>query len=338
MKVDFHFHLEEGPYSTGWLQRTARALEHVHQEKGTLGNEPHSLEWITRLNNLMKERMDEGCFSDTWLAHYFELGQARGIERFGMVDHLYRFTEFRSYYEKHMILDDSELGRMQQYWLDRVCVTSIEPYLAAVKRAKAAGYPVSLGVEADFFPGGEAELRELLSRYELDYVIGSVHFVDGWGFDNPDTKHLFENQDLVALYAKVFGYVQMAARSGLFDMIAHLDNLKVFNFRPDEQLLLPLYEEVAKTLKEADVATEINTGLAYRYPVKEACPSPAFLQVLHQHGVPLTLSSDSHFPDDIGTQLDEAMELLSRTGYTEIIYVHEKQRITVPLRNHIASK
>lgn len=331
MKLDFHFHLEEGPYSTGWLQRTARALENVHLETGELGDDSHSLDWIGRMTEMVKERLDTGCFSDTWLSYYFETGRKRGIERFGMVDHLYRFTEFRPYYEKYIILDDSPLGRLQQYWLDRVCVTSIEPYLEAVGRAKQAGYPVSLGVEADFFPGGEAELRELLSRYELDYVIGSVHFLDGWGFDNPETQHLFKEQDLSLLYAKLFDHVKMAAASGLFDIIAHLDNLKVFNYRPDEQHLLPLYEEVAQALKKADAATEINTGLAYRYPVKEACPSPAFLQILHKYEIPITLSSDSHFPDDIGTQLDEARELLLNVGYKNIIYVHEKRRITVPL-------
>ena len=333
MKVDFHFHLEEGPYGSAWIGRTALALENVHRDRGTLHAPSHSLAWVNELSELLKERMETGCFSDTWLDYYFEEGKKRGIERFGMVDHLYRFTEFRSYYEKHMVLDDSPLGRMQQYWLDRVCVTSIEPYLDAVRRAKAAGYPVSLGVEADFFPGGEEELGALLAQYELDYVIGSVHFVDGWGFDNPEAQELFENRDLVELYAKGFEYVKMAARSGLFDIIAHLDNLKVFNYRPDESQLLPLYEDVAKTLKEADVATEINTGLAYRYPVKEACPSPSFLQILNKHGVPITMSSDSHFPDDIGTLLDEAMDLLEEAGYTEVIYVHEKQRITVPLRD-----
>ncbi|CAM4104811.1 PHP domain-containing protein [Paenibacillus alkaliterrae] len=333
MKVDFHFHLEEGPYSTGWLQRTARALENVHRGSGRLDRSSHSLEWIGQLTELLRERVERGCFSPEWLAYYFELGKERGIGHFGMVDHLYRFTEFRPYYEKHMILNESPLGRMQQYWLDRVCVTSIEPFIQAVRKAQQDGYPVSLGVEADYFPGGEEELGELLSRYELDYVIGSVHFLDGWGFDNPETQHLFAEKDLPALYNQLFETVKGAAASGLFDMIAHLDNLKVFNYRPDESVLLPMYEDAAAALKKADVATELNTGLAYRYPVKEACPSPAFLQVLQRHGVPITLSSDSHFPDDIGTMLDDAAALLDRAGYTEIVYFKEGRRMTTPLKD-----
>lgn len=331
MKVDFHFHLEEGPYSVGWMQRTACALEAVSGSRLAGDSAPHTLEWAEQLIRQLKHRMDQGCFHEAWLGHYFALGQQRGIERFGIVDHGFRFTEFRAYYEKHMILDDTPIGKMQRYFLDRVSIGSIEPYLKAVRKAQQAGHPVSLGLEADYFPGGEEELGELLAKYDLDYVIGSVHFLDGWGFDNPETQEMFKEKDLPALYRQLFDTVKGAATSGLFDIIAHLDNLKVFNYRPDESVLLPMYEDVARTLKAADVATEINTGLAYRYPVKEACPSPAFLRVLHQYEVPITLSSDSHYPDDIGMLLDEAGELLKQTGYKDIVYFKDRQRIAVPL-------
>lgn len=331
MKVDFHFHLEEGPYSNGWLLRTAQALENVLQQNGELSAPRHSLEWVNQITSRLKDRIEKGCFEEEWVFSYFQLGMDKGIQHFGLVDHLYRFQEFRPYYEKFITLDDSPLGMMQKQWLDRVCVYSIEPFLDIVHRAKQQGYPVSLGVEADYFPGGEEELASLLSQYHFDYIIGSIHFLDGWGFDNPETKNMFAKKDLLSLYKQLFDTVKLAAKSGLFHMIGHLDNLKVFNYRPDEKLLLPLYEEVAYVLREMDIATEINTGLAYRYPVKEACPSPAFLKILKQHNVPITLSSDAHFPDDIGTLLDEAVELLKRSGYSEIVYFKEGKRITTSL-------
>lgn len=330
MKVDFHFHLEEGPYSFNWLQRTAQALANAPDE-AAIAHPSHTLPWIAEQAKRLSVRLEEGCFSDRWIARYMTLGKQRGIERFGIVDHLYRFDEFKDYYQKHITTDDSELGRLQQEWLDKVTVGSITQYLEAVRRMQRQGYPISVGVEADFFPGGEAELKAILDRYELDYVIGSVHFVEGWGFDNPDFQSLFEGRDLLALYRQGFEYVKQAARSGIFDMIAHLDNLKVFNYRPEESQLYELYDDLAAALKAADVATEINTGLAYRYPVKEMCPSPALLARLHAHGVPITLSSDSHFPDDIGTLLDEAAQLAWQTGYREIVYFENRRRINSPL-------
>ncbi len=330
MKVDFHFHLEEGPYSFNWLQRTARALQNAPDEP-EIAYPSHTLDWIGELTKRLYARLEEGCFTDRWIERYMKLGKERGIGRFGIVDHLYRFDEFKDYYEKYMLVDDSDLGRIQHEWLDKVRIGSIEQYLNAVRRMQKQGHPISIGVEADFFPGGEAELKRLLDRYELDYVIGSVHFVDGWGFDNPDVQHIFEGKDLLTLYRYGFDHVKQAARSGIFDIIAHLDNLKVFNYRPDEALLVELYDDVARTLKEADVASEINTGLAYRYPIKEMCPSPTFLGRLHAHGVPITLSSDSHYPDDIGTMLDDAAQLAWNTGYREIVYFKDRQRLTTPL-------
>lgn len=331
MIVDFHFHLEEGPYSTDWLRRTAKAIETIEETRLGFRSRRHSLEWIEEMNQRLTERLRQGCFSQEWISHYIERGRRRGIQKFGIVDHLYRFTEFRAYYEKHMIVDDTELGRLQQSWLDLVCIGSIEPYLAAVRQAQRDGHPISLGIEADYFPGGEQELGTLLGSFDFDYIIGSVHFVDGWGFDNPQTQELFEGQDLIALYRRLFDHLLGAIHSDLFDIIAHPDNLKVFNYRPDEASLLPMYEEVAAAMKAADVATEINTGLAYRYPVEEMCPSPAFLRILQQYGVPITLSSDSHFPDDIGMMLDQAAKLAREVGYEEIVYFERGERKTLPL-------
>lgn len=330
MKVDFHFHLEEGPYSFNWLQRTAKALEVVPVEPKPFG-ERNTLQWMEQQVERLKNRLDEGCFTERWMEAYFIEGRKKGIERFGMVDHLYRFEEFRGYYEKYILMDDSELGRLQRYWFDRVRMCSIEDFLSAARNMQAKGFPLSIGVEADYFPGGEAELKELLDRYELDYVIGSVHFLDGWGFDNPEVKEIYESKDLFALYKYAFEHVKAAANSGLFDMIAHLDNLKVFGYRPDESQMIDLYDDVAATLKRAGVASEINTGLAYRYPIKEMCPSPSLLAKLYEHGVPITLSSDSHYPDDIGTLLDEAAELAKRTGYKEIVYFEKRKRHVLPL-------
>lgn len=334
MKVDFHFHLEEGPYSFGWLQRTARALEAFAAAQETESRfKRHTLPWIADMTDRLKRRLDEGSFSDSWLEMYIRLGEQRGIKQFGVVDHLYRFQEFRGYYDKYILMDDSELGRLQRDWLDRVCVGSIDDFLRAARRMQEQGYPLSVGVEADYFPNGVEELRALLSKYELDYVIGSVHFLDGWGFDNPDTQDMFKTKDLIGLYRRLFDHVKGAAASGIFDIIAHLDNLKVFGYRPDENDLLAMYDDVAAALKAANVASEINTGLAYRYPIKEMCPSPALLGSLHKHGVPITLSSDSHFPDDIGMMLDDAVELAKQTGYREIVGFRNRQRYAVPLED-----
>lgn len=331
MKVDMHFHLEEGPYSLRWLSRTLQALASTELKLAeTLDG--HTLPYAEEMSKLLDKRLDEGCFSEEWLDRYLITGRSRGIEEFGVVDHLYRFRECRGYYEKHMLLDDSPIGRLQKAWLDQVCVASLSEFVGFVMDAKKTRPDLSLGVEADFFPGGEDELRELLARYEWDYIIGSVHFLDGWGFDNPETQSVFKDLDPLETYACYYDLLRQACASGLFQIIAHPDNLKVFGFRPaNEEDLLPFYHALAEEMIVRGVATEINTGLAYRFPIAESCPSPLLLSVLAQHSVPITLSSDAHFPDDIGRLLDEAKAAAVDEGYTELTVFRGRESVKVPI-------
>jgi histidinol-phosphatase (PHP family) len=333
MKVDMHFHLEEGPYSLRWLLRTMQALASTEPKPDqTLGH--HTLRYAEEMSKLLDRRIQKGCFHEEWLDRYLITGRARGIQAFGVVDHLYRFRECRSYYEKHMLLDDSTIGRLQQAWLDQVCVASLSEFVEFVTEAKKTRPDLSLGIEADFFPGGEDELRDLLAGHDWDYIIGSVHFLDGWGFDNPETQAEFDNLPPLETYARYYDLLRQACVSGLFQVIAHPDNLKVFGFRPvNEEGLLPFYKDLAKEMILNGVTTEINTGLAYRFPIAESCPSPLLLSVLAQYHVPLMLSSDAHFPDDIGMLLDEATAAAVAAGYTELTIFTGRKPLKVPIRD-----
>lgn len=225
---------------------------------------------------------------------------------------------------------------MQRRWLDQVTmVPSVDAFIRFIEGQKEKwtqhGVTLKLGIEADFFPGGEEELEKLIAGKPWDYVIGSVHFLNGWGFDNPEAKYKFEEENVLDLYKTHAAYVTQAIESQLFDIIAHLDNLKVFSYRPDEALLQEYYETVASTLKKYDTASEVNTGLFYRYPIKEACPSPNYLQVLATYQIPITLSSDSHYPDDLGTELDTAQQQLLDLGYTKAAAFTRRKRYSVEL-------
>ncbi|MBW7459140.1 histidinol phosphate phosphatase domain-containing protein, partial [Paenibacillus sepulcri] len=154
MKVDFHFHLEEGPYSLRWLERTARALSATSDEIGReqeTGRSPlHSLSWINSVSAQLGRRIEQGPFHQNWIKRYLAEGRRRGIGKFGLVDHLYRFEEFKPYYLKHICVDDSPLGRLQREWLDRVCVTSASAFIEAAKAAAGSDDALSVGLEADY--------------------------------------------------------------------------------------------------------------------------------------------------------------------------------------------
>ncbi|MHA6528778.1 histidinol phosphate phosphatase domain-containing protein [Paenibacillus sp. BAC0078] len=326
MKVDFHLHLEEGPYSPRWLQRTLESLTAMADS----GKKEHTLAWMQESFRLLERRIADGAYSDEWLDLYLKQAKERGMHTVGIVDHLYRFKKYKAYSEKHMLLDNSPIGRLQREWLEQVCIADVEEFTACIQSQKMKwrqeGIELRLGIEADYFPGCEQELSRILEEQPYDYVIGSVHFVDGWGFDNPATQKHFEQFDLEALYTRFFELVGGAISSRLFDIVAHLDNLKAFNYRPDEQQLLPMYERIADLLVEHDTATEINAGMLYRYPIQEMCPSPAFLAVLAAKGVLFTTSTDAHFPDDLGCYADQQVELLKQAGIREIVTFQNRRR------------
>ena len=173
-----------------------------------------------------------------------------------------------------------------------------------------------MGIEADFVPGHEDQLKSILASHRFDFITGSVHFIDGWGFDNPAELAEYARRDIDTVYRQYFELVQQAALTGLFDIMAHPDLVKKFNFRPARDLR-PLYEETARVFKRAGVCVEVNTA-GLRYPVKEIYPAPELLEIFFKHGLPVTIGSDAHRPADVGAGLPEAIELIKNTGYREV--------------------
>lgn len=165
---------------------------------------------------------------------------------------------------------------------------------------------VRRGIEADFFPGTEAWVRGFLKENEFDYVIGSVHFLGAWGFDDVVFVHQYIETDIDSVYEKYFEAVRQSAGSGLFDIIGHCDLVKKFGHRPTKNLEDTI-RETMKAIRSNDLCVEINTS-GLRKPVKEMYPSEAILDIVHELGIPITLGSDAHAPEEVGRDFDKALE------------------------------
>jgi histidinol-phosphatase (PHP family) len=181
---------------------------------------------------------------------------------------------------------------------------------------------VRFGLEMDYFPGKEDELRQIITYFPVDYVIGSVHFIGDWNFDSDVSLYgKWSNNELYRMY---FEHVQKAAKSGLFDIIGHFDLIKKFNCWPETDQLA-LFEETLKILKEANVVLELNTSGIDR-PCKEFFPSREILALACKHGIQVTLGSDAHQPDQVARHFDSAIALLKEVGYTKITRFRNRQR------------
>lgn len=184
---------------------------------------------------------------------------------------------------------------------------------AAAELGADLGVEVLLGAEADLVPEGIDHARVLLDGWQFDVVLGSVHLIDGWAFDDPDRIEGYEAWDIAELWGRYFDDLAYAARSGLADVIAHADLVKKFCMRPSGPVE-HLYADAAAALAMAGVAVEVNTA-GLRKPCRELYPGRAFLSALCEAGVPVTVGSDAHSPDDVGAGRDEAVAALREAGY-----------------------
>jgi histidinol-phosphatase (PHP family) len=238
---------------------------------------------------------------------YVEEALRRGVAGIGMSDHLPLLHK-----------------RDPQLSMD---LTELEGYVAEVEdlRERYPGF-VLLGIEADYLPEKRDQLEALLGSYPFDYVIGSVHYIDGWEFDDPRNQDSFTGRDLDEVYQRYLELVGDAAESGLFTILGHLDLVKKFGHRPIGDPT-PWIETLADRIARAGTAVELNTA-GLRKPVGEIYPSPDFLAALARRGVPLTFGSDAHRPREVGEAFAEALETANRAGYRHHLVlraVHEDE-------------
>ncbi len=176
-------------------------------------------------------------------------------------------------------------------------------------------FTIKLGVEADYIPGFENETKKILDAYPYDFVIGSIHFIDKWAFDDPDEKIKWKDKDIDTVYRDYYKLLRKSAESGLFDIMGHVDLVKKFGHRPHADLTEDI-QNTAQVFKKANVTVEVNTS-GLRKPVKEIYPSLDVLKIYAAAGVPITFSSDSHDPSDVGRDYDKARDLALAAGYSE---------------------
>jgi histidinol-phosphatase (PHP family) len=182
---------------------------------------------------------------------------------------------------------------------------------------KNPDFTIKLGLEADYIPGFEKDTKKILEGYPYDFVIGSIHFIDRWAFDDPDPKEKvkWKDKDINTVYRDYYELLRKSARSGLFDILGHVDLVKKFGHRASADLSDDV-KATAKVFKDSGVTVEINTS-GLRKPVAEIYPSLDVLKIYSKSDVPITFSSDSHDPADVGRDYDKARDLALAAGYKE---------------------
>lgn len=207
-------------------------------------------------------------------------------------------------------------------WFDapwRMRRDQLGEYIAMVEEARsefAGRLDIRIGLEADYHPGTERYVAQVLEAHPWDYVIGSVHYIGAWGFDNPDLKEEYDWRDLGELYASYYALIGQAARTGLFDSIGHLDLPKKFGHRdPDHKAALNVLDVIA----EAGLSLDYNTA-GQRKPVAETYPAPDLVAAAQKRGLTFVLGSDAHAPAEVGLGFEGAYAQLQGLGGKIVTY------------------
>jgi histidinol-phosphatase (PHP family) len=246
---------------------------------------------------------------------FVEKACERGVDEIGFSEHVYYFRQTRELWEL-------------PYQLER-CVYDLDAYCDAVVEAKRQGMPVKLGIEVDYIPGRERETRDILEPYPWDFVLGSVHWIEGHAVDQE--PGLWGHFPVEEVWRRYFIALRGAARSGLFDVLSHPDLVKIFGKRPQEEDVSLHFDETANALEATGgVAVEVSTA-GLRKPVGELYPDPELLAACKARGVPATLASDAHTPEDVGRDFDQGVELLRAAGYETVTVFEARQARQEPL-------
>ena len=180
---------------------------------------------------------------------------------------------------------------------------------------------ILLGYEVDYLPHHMDE--RVLSR-KVDYMIGSVHFINEWGFDNPEFIGGYKTRDIDEIWQSYFDAIEEMAKTGLFDIVGHLDLIKIFKFLPNKDIRM-ISNNALKAIKQSNMTIEINAA-GFRKPINEPYPSQSLLEVVYELDIPITFASDAHEIDHIGFKYDEIVELVKNIGFSKVMIFNQRDK------------
>lgn len=190
---------------------------------------------------------------------------------------------------------------------------SIDEYINFINSIKDISRPVKVkfGLEVCYIPETSDILADILNKYDFDFLTGSVHWIDGWGFDHMGQKETWESKNIDEVYKRYYEIMFQLCESGLFNGLAHPDSIKCFGYKPNMDLT-EYYNKLAVLLKKHDMYAENNGGLRLNYsPDIELGLNPQLLSILRKNNVRIETASDAHKQSDVGANILELESISS---------------------------
>ena len=250
-------------------------------------------------------------FTNENVDRYVAAAEEARVAELGCSEHVYQFRQ--------------ALGLWRHPFWEQQARDDLDAYCEFVRTT-----PLRLGIEVDFVPGAEDRTRNLVEERDFDYVVGSVHFLGDHAVDMEGEHDIWRTDgDPDSIWRRYFELLAEAARSGLFDVLAHPDLVKKWGPARPSPARDPrfYYEPAVEAIAESGVAVEVSTA-GLRKPVGELYPAPALGRMCVEAGAVFSLSSDAHTPAEIGYAYERAVEEMRSWGIEEIaVFEHRRRRL-----------
>ncbi len=220
----------------------------------------------------------------------------KGLQVLGISEHICQMHEYRIGLE-HLPIEGP--------------ILHIADYLKQVhEAAHALSFDVRLGLEVDFIPSKNEAIQLSIQNQPWDFLIGSIHEIDGLQFEG---SYSWSREEGEVLWTQYFKLLQEAILSGCFQVISH--PVRMGSRNPhlpstfDEEL-----EQLASIASSCNVALEINGKDMLAYPhlvYRLACACA-------KHHTPLSVGSDAHYPDRVAQVHGETEQLLCQVGVRRV--------------------
>jgi histidinol-phosphatase (PHP family) len=265
------------------------------------------------------------------VARYCEQAAANGVHELALTEHAFRFRDVRSvvgsFWERHGYEPTSSL--MADYF-DFNARNSLETYVTFAQAAKEAGLPVKVGLEVDYYRGQMTEVAALLAQYPFDVLIGSVHWLGTWQFDdldNADQMAQWQSRSLPEVWADYAQAFDELTQTGVVDVVAHPDVIKVAGFIPDQ--VAPYWDQMAAAVATSGVAVECSSAGWFK-PVGEQYPALGLLDQFVAAGADFTTASDAHHDARVGARVSELGGFLRDRGITTLASFDQRRKVLRP--------
>jgi histidinol-phosphatase (PHP family) len=267
------------------------------------------------------------------IAAYCDQAAAQGVTELALTEHAHRFVDVMSavgpFWQRFGHEPTSPL--MAEYF-DFHARNSLEQYVTLAQAAKDEGLPIKIGLEVDYCRDQMDVVSSLLAQYPFDVLIGSVHWLGTWQFDDIDNEvqmHEWTRRDVDQCWADYAVALDELCASNAVDVLAHPDLIKVAGHNASKPA--DFWDLMAESAAMADVSMECSSA-GWVKPVAEQYPAEGFLDRLVARGVTFTTASDAHRRERVGERVGDMAAMLEARGVHEVASYTNRQRRMIPLR------